>query len=132
MCFFFNDTATTEIYTLSLHDALPIWPDSPRRCRSFEPEPAKRQTTDRAERRAGRTGAGRSAKGEGCGTAIFRRVERGRDSRCAQGVGGDRYARLASGAGLVATANQGRGWFRRVESGAGLYQVKAAVATGFR
>src|SRR3712207_8292323 len=24
MCFFFNDTATTEIYTLSLHDALPI------------------------------------------------------------------------------------------------------------
>src|SRR2546427_3704298 len=40
--FFFNDTATTEIYTLSLHDALPIscalpiWPDtghgSSRRC----------------------------------------------------------------------------------------------------
>src|SRR2546427_9491409 len=30
--FFFNDTATTEIYTLSLHDALPIslpWPGSP-------------------------------------------------------------------------------------------------------
>src|SRR6266481_3418345 len=27
-CFFFNDTATTEIYTLSLHDALPIY--SPR------------------------------------------------------------------------------------------------------
>src|SRR2546422_5593212 len=29
--FFFNDTATTEIYTLSLHDALPIFPpwDSP-------------------------------------------------------------------------------------------------------
>src|SRR3712207_7461448 len=34
--FFFNDTATTEIYTLSLHDALPIciqgrgWPRSSR------------------------------------------------------------------------------------------------------
>src|SRR5260221_5486725 len=34
--FFFNDTATTEIYTLSLHDALPIscrhhrWPGSRR------------------------------------------------------------------------------------------------------
>src|SRR5260221_10878903 len=31
--FFFNDTATTEIYTLSLHDALPIssgrWGDGP-------------------------------------------------------------------------------------------------------
>src|SRR2546427_9218481 len=26
--FFFNDTATTEIYTLSLHDALPILPKS--------------------------------------------------------------------------------------------------------
>ena len=25
LCFFFNDAATTEIYTLSLHDALPIW-----------------------------------------------------------------------------------------------------------
>src|ERR1043165_10257671 len=35
--FFFNDTATTEIYTLSLHDALPIcccsrrWPRARRR-----------------------------------------------------------------------------------------------------
>src|SRR2546422_1914895 len=26
--FFFNDTATTEIYTLSLHDALPIFPSA--------------------------------------------------------------------------------------------------------
>src|SRR5256885_10962445 len=31
--FFFNDTATTEIYTLSLHDALPISPATPRRSR---------------------------------------------------------------------------------------------------
>ena len=69
----------------------------------------QRQAVDRAERRAGRAGAGRSAKGESCGTAIFRRVERGRYSRRAQGVGGDRYARLASGAGLVAPANQRRG-----------------------
>src|SRR2546422_7853726 len=29
--FFFNDTATTEIYTLSLHDALPICSRRPRR-----------------------------------------------------------------------------------------------------
>src|SRR5271169_6959350 len=27
--FFFNDTATTEIYTLSLHDALPIFDQEP-------------------------------------------------------------------------------------------------------
>src|SRR3712207_7127361 len=37
--FFFNDTATTEIYTLSLHDALPISP------------------ADRGSRAAGRGGA---------------------------------------------------------------------------
>src|SRR3712207_8730598 len=30
--FFFNDTATTEIYTLSLHDALPISVIGPRNC----------------------------------------------------------------------------------------------------
>src|SRR6202021_4140597 len=34
ICFFFNDTATTEIYTLSLHDALPIWT---RRCNPTMP-----------------------------------------------------------------------------------------------
>src|SRR3712207_8513675 len=34
--FFFNDTATTEIYTLSLHDALPISP-SPAVCCSELP-----------------------------------------------------------------------------------------------
>src|SRR2546429_5741419 len=33
--FFFNDTATTEIYTLSLHDALPI-------CRTQEAQRARR------------------------------------------------------------------------------------------
>src|SRR5258708_17247975 len=40
--FFFNDTATTEIYTLSLHDALPICPGGEggrraRRIRSLRP-----------------------------------------------------------------------------------------------
>src|SRR2546426_8413228 len=34
--FFFNDTATTEIYTLSLHDALPIFPREIR-ARIFDP-----------------------------------------------------------------------------------------------
>src|SRR6478672_13882844 len=49
--FFFNDTATTEIYTLSLHDALPIsghgsrrpgWPD----CRTC---PARRSEEHTSE-----------------------------------------------------------------------------------
>src|SRR3712207_9414476 len=34
---FFNDTATTEIYTLSLHDALPI-----SQCRSGQPREGRR------------------------------------------------------------------------------------------
>src|SRR3712207_8697290 len=41
MFFFFNDTATTEIYTLSLHDALPIYPDF--RALQGMPEGAARQ-----------------------------------------------------------------------------------------
>src|SRR5260370_24899551 len=44
--FFFNDTATTEIYTLSLHDALPISPrnrQSPRGSRRVLPGSAARQ-----------------------------------------------------------------------------------------
>src|SRR5438874_9220922 len=46
---FFNETATTEIYTLSLHDALPI---SPR----VRPRDAPRQRADllRAQQRHGR------------------------------------------------------------------------------
>src|SRR5256885_8649869 len=44
--FFFNDTATTEIYTLSLHDALPIYhqrePDGrPERVAPADPVPER-------------------------------------------------------------------------------------------
>src|SRR2546430_9873854 len=42
--FFFNDTATTEIYTLSLHDALPIYARvvrGPRRPRPLSSSPGK-------------------------------------------------------------------------------------------
>src|SRR3712207_8252849 len=42
--FFFNDTATTEIYTLSLHDALPISGERPQAlpdpCCRAQPRPA--------------------------------------------------------------------------------------------
>src|SRR3712207_7397126 len=55
LIFFFNDTATTEIYTLSLHDALPIsartttgtWA-----CR-VPAAPARRSTTTAASSTAG-------------------------------------------------------------------------------
>src|ERR1039457_7674928 len=45
-CFFFNDTATTEIYTLSLHDALPIFhmglaAAQYLACREAEPRPLR-------------------------------------------------------------------------------------------
>src|SRR5256885_12693799 len=52
--FFFNDTATTEIYTLSLHDALPICTGSRRRW-----------STPAARRRPGSTA--------GCGSLTARR-----------------------------------------------------------
>src|SRR3712207_7387094 len=49
--FFFNDTATTEIYTLSLHDALPIWT-----------EPRRSTGTPRGMPRAGTGRAGRPGR----------------------------------------------------------------------
>src|SRR5689334_23536472 len=64
--FFFNATATTEIYTLSLHDALPIWhfPDG--------------QEADDA-RSAGRDGRGDHgdpvAHGDGCLAYLARSEE---------------------------------------------------------
>src|SRR5690349_25078293 len=58
--FFFNDPATTEIYTLSLHDALPICtstsvPAGPRACRtdsspaSCSPAPPRAMPSSRSE-----------------------------------------------------------------------------------
>src|SRR2546429_6572192 len=44
--FFFNDTATTEIYTLSLHDALPISGGGSRR--GPRPRPSGRSFASRA------------------------------------------------------------------------------------
>src|ERR671926_914845 len=51
--FFFNDTATTEIYTLSLHDALPISPAGPRpaSCRTDRPARRRRRWRDRKSTR---------------------------------------------------------------------------------
>src|SRR6478736_9367674 len=49
--FFFNDTATTEIYTLSLHDALPISSSrqGPRHC--APPRRGRRRRRDRKSTR---------------------------------------------------------------------------------
>src|SRR5256886_14301690 len=44
--FFFNDTATTEIYTLSLHDALPIYLGRGDDARNVEIAVARRRPPD--------------------------------------------------------------------------------------
>src|SRR5690349_22756052 len=48
--FFFNDTATTEIYTLSLHDALPISPARVRRTDTRSPRRSSRRDSRRRRR----------------------------------------------------------------------------------
>src|SRR3712207_7347057 len=70
--FFFNDTATTEIYTLSLHDALPIY----------------RSARARPDRRRG--GRGVHRRGVARGRRQLRRLHRGRQSRGRRGAGQDR------------------------------------------
>src|SRR5256885_9996399 len=50
--FFFNDTATTEIYTLSLHDALPI-SRAARRQRGPDPPAARRGRAVHRHHRSG-------------------------------------------------------------------------------
>src|SRR3712207_8760016 len=60
---FFNDTATTEIYTLSLHDALPIssrstWCSSP--APRAQPNDARRLGRSRRERHTSLSGRTRS------------------------------------------------------------------------
>src|SRR3712207_8435338 len=70
VCFFFNDTATTEIYTLSLHDALPIW--TGRRpsggtgapgC-AGTPRPRRRRSRAAPARRGSRPVRGRGSRSE--------------------------------------------------------------------
>src|SRR5438034_6388865 len=62
--FFFNDTATPEIYTLSLHDALPICiqfgdPQHPRTCR-----PGKSRQRGGSGAASGRSAADRRRAGD--------------------------------------------------------------------
>src|SRR2546429_3065098 len=95
--FFFNDTATTEIYTLSLHDALPIWPHRRQgraRARLVRPldaqgtVPARGQEDDRprARRRPRLADAGRAALPDG------RRHGARRDPEGVRGASGDGLA----------------------------------------
>src|SRR5437899_5587828 len=51
--FFFNDTATTEIYTLSLHDALPIFRPQ---CAGSSPESTAKRCVSMSKIRNARRG----------------------------------------------------------------------------
>src|SRR2546430_10013359 len=59
--FFFNDTATTEIYTLSLHDALPISAGLPRARARL---PGLRRVRALGDHRPGRRGRVRGSRGD--------------------------------------------------------------------
>src|SRR2546430_3683528 len=71
--FFFNDPAPTEIYTLSLHDALPIW--------------------SRWKDNSGRAGTGRAWR--------FYRRRKGRRNRCVAGRSEEHTSELQSQSNLV-------------------------------
>src|SRR3989454_12790063 len=85
--FFFNDTATTEIYTLSLHDALPIY---------LRPVPARR-VRDRAD---ACHGGDRTSSGEGgARPAAAPAVDRGHgDGGCACHRGRHHHPARSAGA----------------------------------
>src|SRR3712207_9290165 len=74
--FFFNDTATTEIYTLSLHDALPIFPpDGTLRARGDRADPGRRLP------RRGLPGRRRPRRGAAVGPRPRRGARRGDDDQ---------------------------------------------------
>ena len=66
--FFFNDTATTEIYTLSLHDALPIWRERERETEK-ETDGEREMQTDRQTYRQTEGGGERESEREKIGRA---------------------------------------------------------------
>src|SRR5690348_17805069 len=52
--FFFTDTATTQIYTLSLHDALPICNARRARTRKAKPGPSRHRESRLVDRKSTR------------------------------------------------------------------------------
>src|SRR2546430_5784851 len=88
--FFFNDTATTEIYTLSLHDALPI-------CAAARALPSSRNRSSHAR--------GPSPGGSGCREATLRETpvaaESGRQRTAPRARSEEHTSELQSQSNLV-------------------------------
>src|SRR2546421_12328094 len=85
--FFFNDTATTEIYTLSLHDALPISP------RTAGPRISPAARVRRGERRTQHAERGASAERELLRAMLLNRA---RVEQIAEKLGDRKSTRLNS------------------------------------
>src|SRR6266498_3828424 len=121
--FFFNDTATTEIYTLSLHDALPIphHPDSSASTRGSTPAPppAEPCSPHRPVRSSTSTPPGCSGR---CARSRPRRPD------CSPGGAAtsaapsprnrSRRPRLSATKALLTSAEAGQGGRRAVDKGA--------------
>src|SRR6267142_6625226 len=89
--FFFNDTATTEIYTLSLHDALPIRSQLDRGLHDTGIEGRAARGLVAAPRALADRGVG--VRGGGCPRPALRARSRGRAGR---GEEGDRVSRRSA------------------------------------
>src|SRR2546427_13306681 len=88
--FFFNDTATTEIYTLSLHDALPICGALPRAAEGRAGRAGARHGAARAGDAAVSPGVlhrgGGKARGAGRGDGVGARLGRRRGGLAREAV----------------------------------------------
>src|SRR2546422_10856329 len=103
--FFFNDTATTEIYTLSLHDALPISPSHGVRAAVRVARPARGVAgVSGYVARAGARGAGVHLR-----TLRGARVQPHRRPRARREEPPDSGARAAGGAALAGAGVERRG-----------------------
>src|SRR6266850_5199767 len=124
--FFFNDTATTEIYTLSLHDALPIkgrplrtaW-DGTRRLRTawgatsrFERRARPSGRAERFVRRARRSGRAEFTGSRARAAAMELRSQRTR--RSVQAPGMERHERAAPQPAVSRPAHAARAASRRL------------------
>src|SRR2546422_11014758 len=137
--FFFNDTATTEIYTLSLHDALPICPavagtragvlerapvrvvaGPPRHVRLARPRATRAGHTPLAARATGRSARPGGERAPGCQPTAHRRVREPESPDHQQAIapaGAGRPGGLGAGSGAGA---ESRGATRpRLRAGAG-------------
>src|SRR3989475_13227622 len=107
--FFFNDTATTEIYTLSLHDALPISRTGCARPRAPGGGGQRLQRRNGAAARAGVPGSRAPPAG---GERRLRAGEQRGDApraRRARGIRGADQQRRGDLAGLASPVARGRG-----------------------